>query len=189
MFRRGRSDTRNELWKDFEAEALPCLSDLHRLAVWLTRNRDEAEDLVQETMAEALRSFHRYERGTNCRAWLATIMYHRNSKRLARIGRMRIVAETEEKMAETLPFEPPLPQNLTDEEIITALRRLPEIFRQVVVLSDVEEFSYKEIASILGIPMGTVMSRLSRGRKVLRFELAEYARDHGFGDDRQIAAG
>lgn len=189
MFGRRRSDTKQGLWKDFETEALPFMADLYRLALWLTRNADEAEDLVQETFAEALKSFSRYESGTNCRAWLTTIMYRLNLKSLGSIRRIRLVDESEEKMAEIVPFQPPPPQNVTDEEVITGLRRLPKTFRQVVVLSDIEEFSYKDIASVLGIPIGTVMSRLSRGRKLLRLELADYARSCGIGADKKRAGG
>ena len=188
MFGIKRLETKEKKWSDFEAEAMPLTPDLYRIAMWLTRNREEAEDLVQETFFQALKSFHRYETGTNCRAWLATIMYHLNSKRLQKMGRIKLVDEGEEKLAETIPFEPQMPETLTDEEVIAALGQLPENFRQVLVLSDVEGFSYKEIASILDVPMGTVMSRLSRGRKVLRLELADYARNYGFGDDRKIAS-
>lgn len=184
-----RSNTKAELWKDFENEALPFLPDLFRLAVWLTRNRDEAEDLVQETLTAALKSFRRYQRGTNCRAWLAAIMYRLNIKRIGVAKRMRIVDDRDEKIADVIPFEPPLPQNLTDEEVIQAVMRVPENFRHVVVLADVEEFSYRNISSVLGIPMGTVMSRLSRGRKLLRLELAEYARGHGIVAERKRASG
>jgi RNA polymerase sigma-70 factor (ECF subfamily) len=189
MFRRKWLETKEERWRDFETEAMPFAPDLYRVAMWLTRNQTEAEDLVQETFFQAMRSFHHYEMGTNCRAWLTTIMYNLNSKRLQKLGRMKIVDDPEEKLAATIPFEPQLPQKLTDEEVIKALKNVPEIFRQAVVLSDVEGFSYKEIAEIMDIPMGTVMSRLSRGRKVLRQELAEYARNYGFGDtERKIAA-
>lgn len=180
---------KEDKWSEFEAEAMPFLPDLYRVAMWLTRNKSEAEDLVQETLMQALKSFHRYEMGTNCRAWLTTIMYNLNSKRLQKLGRMKLVDDPEEKIAETIPFEPQLPQKLTDKEVIRALREVPENFRNVLILSDVEEFSYKEIASILDVPMGTVMSRLSRGRKALRLALADYARQYGFGDDRKIAAG
>lgn len=182
-------ETKEQKWNDFEAEAMPLMPDLYRVAMWLTRNQTEAEDLVQETLMQALKSFHRYELGTNCRAWMTTIMYNLNAKRLQKLGRMQLVDDSEEKLAETIPFESPLPQNLTDEEVINALRNVPENFRQVVVLSDIEEFSYKEISSILGIPMGTVMSRLSRGRKVLRMELADYASNYGFGETPKIAVG
>lgn len=180
--------SKEQEWSDFEMEAMPLLPDLHRVAMWLTRNRTEAEDLVQETMMQALKSFHRYELGTNCRAWLTTIMYNLNSKRLKKLGRMPSVDDSEERLAETMAFEAQFPQHLTDEDVISALRNVPENFRQVVVLSDIEEFSYKEIATILEIPLGTVMSRLSRGRKVLRMELADYARKYGFGNNLKLAA-
>ena len=188
MFRK-RGNKTKELWSDFESEALPYMADLYRLAVWLTENREEAEDLVQETMAAALKSFKRYEVGTNCRAWLTTIMYRLNWKYLSASRKLQTIDEPEEKLAANVPFEPSLPQHVTDDEVIAALQRLPEIFRQVVVLSDVEEFSYKEIALILEIPIGTVMSRLSRGRGILRLELADYARSCGLGADKQKAAG
>lgn len=189
MFGIKRLENREEKWSDFEAEAMPFAADLFRVAMWLTRNRTEAEDLVQETFVQALKSFHRYETGTNCRAWLTTILYHLNSKRLQKMGKIKLADDSEEKLAETIPFEPSIPQKITDEDVLAALGNVPENFRQVVVLSDVEEFSYKEIASILEIPMGTVMSRLSRGRKVLRQELADYARRYGFGETKEIAAG
>lgn len=181
-------ETKEERWRDFESEAMPHMPGLFRVAVWLTRNRDEAEDLVQETFMQALKSFHRYELGTNCRAWMTTIMYNLNLKRLQKARRMKVVDDPEEKLAETIPFEPQIPETLSDEDVIEALRRVPENFRQVIVLSDVEEFSYKEIASILDIPIGTVMSRLSRGRKALRLELADYARNQGFGISQKIAS-
>lgn len=182
-------ETKEEKWGDFESEAMPYMPDLYRMAMWLTRNKTEAEDLVQETFMQALKSFHRYEIGTNCRAWMMTIMHNLNSKRLQKMGRMKMVDDAEEKLAETIAFEPQIPQKITDEDVIKALSNMPENFRQAVVLSDIEEFSYKEIASILSLPMGTVMSRISRGRKVLRMELADYARNYGFGENQKLAAG
>ena len=181
--------SKQDQWEDFEAEAMPHKADLYRVAVWLTRSQTEAEDLVQETLMQALKSFHRYEPGTNCRAWLTTILYHLNSKRRYKLGRLKIVDDPEETLAATVAFEPQLPQTITDEEVLAALRSVPENFRQVIVLSDVEGFSYKEISAILEIPMGTVMSRLSRGRKVLRQELAAYAHRYGFGEKLKNAAG
>jgi RNA polymerase sigma-70 factor (ECF subfamily) len=178
MFGFGRGG-REEHWADFEAEAMPHAADLYRIAYWLLRDREEAEDLVQETFAEALKSFHRYERGTNCRAWLSTIMHHVNAKRKMKLGRLQLVEDTEEQIAETLAFEPPIPQSLTDEDVLAAMERVPDHFRRVVLLADVEEFAYKEISAMLNVPIGTVMSRLHRGRKLLRVELAGYARDHG----------
>jgi len=117
MFGIKRLETKEKKWSDFEAEAMPLTPDLYRIAMWLTRNREEAEDLVQETFFQALKSFHRYETGTNCRAWLATIMYHLNSKRLQKMGRIKLVDEGEEKLAQTIPFEPQMPETLTDEEV------------------------------------------------------------------------
>ena len=181
-------ESEDDKWQNFQTEAMPFSKDLFRVAMWLTRNPDEAEDLVQETMFQAMRSFHRYEMGTNCRAWLMTIMHNLNSKRLYKLGRMQMVDDSEEKIAETIAFEPSIPETITDEEVISALKRVPDPFRDVIILSDVEEFSYKEIASILGVPIGTVMSRLYRGRRVLRQELTEYARSQGFGGGKVATA-
>ncbi len=95
------------------------------------------------------------------------------------MGRLKLVEDVEEQIAQTVAFVPPIPENLKDEEILQALKRLPQAFRDVVVLSDVEEFSYKEVAELLQVPIGTVMSRLSRGRKLLRRQLTDYARNFG----------
>ena len=164
---------------------MPHVSSLFRVALWLTRDRAEAEDLLQETLVEALSSFHRFAQGTNCRAWLVSILYHMQSKRRRTAARLHLVSDAEERIAETTAFEPPTPQNLTDEEVLGALERLPRTFQEVVILADIEEMSYKEIASTLEIPVGTVMSRISRGRKLLRAELAGYANAHGFGRSTQ----
>ena len=172
-------------WAAFEAEAMPHATSLFRIALWLTRDQTEAEDLVQETLTEALASFHRFARGTNCRAWLVSIMYHRHSKRRKAATRLHLVSDAEERIAETIAFEAPTPQNVTDEEVLGALERLPPAFQEVVILADVEEMSYKEIAAAIDVPMGTVMSRISRGRRLLRGELASYARAHGFGQSGQ----
>ena len=172
-------------WATFEAEAVPHVSSLFRVALWLTRDRAEAEDLLQETLMEALTSFHRFAQGTNCRAWLVSILYHMQSKRRRTAARLHLVSDAEERIAETTAFEPPTPQNLTDEEVLGALERLPRAFQEVVILADIEEMSYKEIASALEVPVGTVMSRISRGRKLLRAELAGYANAHGFGRSTQ----
>jgi len=172
-------------WATFEAEAMPHVSSLFRVALWLTRDRAEAEDLLQETLMEALTSFHRFAQGTNCRAWLVSILYHMQSKRRRTAARLHLVSDAEERIAETTAFEPPTPQNLTDEEVLGALERLPRAFQEVVILADIEEMSYKEIASALEVPVGTVMSRISRGRKLLRAELAGYANAHGFGRSTQ----
>jgi RNA polymerase sigma-70 factor (ECF subfamily) len=176
-------------WTAFEGEAIPSLDYLFRLAMWLTCNHTEAEDIVQETFTQALKSFHSYEQGTNCRAWLVTIMYHLNSKRLRAGSKLRLVNDSEERISSTVASTPPTPQGITDEDILSALRALPVQFQEVVILSDVEDMAYKEISEALGVPIGTVMSRLHRGRKLLRGQLAECADAHGIGRVRGGASG
>jgi RNA polymerase sigma-70 factor (ECF subfamily) len=162
-------------WSTFEREALPHVDRLFRLAMWFERNRAEAEDLVQETMMQALQSFHRFQPGTNCRAWLTTILQHiRSNRRRARL-RSPLVDDPDDRIGVATPFVPPIPQGLTDEEILAALARIPPHFQDVILLCDVEELTYKEIAEALSIPMGTVMSRLHRGRALLRTELGALA--------------
>lgn len=163
----------DETWAAFEAEALPHADRLFRLALWFERDRTAAEDLVQETMMQALRSFHRFEPGTNCRAWLTTILQHVRSNRRRARGRSPLVEDPDDRIAHTVPFVPPVPQHLTDEEILGALRRIPVLYQDVIVLCDVEEMTYREVAEALSIPIGTVMSRLHRGRASLRSELAD----------------
>jgi RNA polymerase sigma-70 factor (ECF subfamily) len=181
MFKSTRQAEREDQWAAFESEAMPYLDDLFRIAMWLARNRNEAEDLVQETFTQALESFHRFERGTNCRAWLVSILYHMNSKRLRAGSKLRLVSDSEERIAATVASTPPTPQGITDEDILVALGALPVQFQEVVILSDVEDMAYKEISEALGVPIGTVMSRLHRGRKLLRAELATCADAHGIG--------
>ena len=151
---------------------MPHADRLFRLAMWLVRNRANAEDVVQDTMMQALKSFHRFQPGTNCRAWLATILHRVVSNRRRAAGRSIVVDDPDDRIAQTVPFVPPVPQNLTDEIVLGTLRRLPTTFQEVIVLCDVEDFSYKEAAEALAIPIGTVMSRLHRGRAQLRAELA-----------------
>ncbi len=162
-------------WAAFESEALPLMPDVFRVAQWLVRDRTLAEDLTQETFVQAMRSFHRYSPDTNCRAWLVTILYRINGKRRMKLGQLKLVEDSEEQIASTVAFEPPIPQTLTDEDILSAITRVPQKFSQIVLLADVEEFAYREIADMLGIPIGTVMSRLHRGRRLLRQELIAYA--------------
>src|SRR5262245_42050461 len=162
----------SDAWAAFELEVLPHASRLFRLAMWLERNRADAEDVVQETMMQALRSFHRFQPGTNCRAWLITILQRIVSNRRRAKGRSILVSDPDDRIAHTVPFVPPVPQTLTDETVLATLRRLPAAFQEVIILCDVEDLSYKEAAEALAIPMGTVMSRLHRGRAQPRTELA-----------------
>ena len=144
-----------------------------------------AEELVQETMMQGLKSFHRYKLGTNCKAWLTTIMYNTHYKQIRKLTNLKLVEDKEEIIAQTVPFEPSIPQQVTDEDVLHAIDKVPDTFRDIIVMCDVEGFSYKEIASIMDIPMGTVMSRLHRGRKILRGELAVYAREYGLDVDSE----
>lgn len=164
---------------DFETVALPHLNDLYRAARHTLGNQTAAEDVVQETYLQAWKSFHRFAAGTNCRAWLFKILFHVIQHYRRKNWRLQTLGENEEFLFETLTYEAPLPQHLNDEDVLRALNRLPENFRAVILLAGVEEFAYKEIARILNIPIGTVMSRLNRGRKLLRNELASYAKSYG----------
>ncbi len=161
-----------DAWVAFEGEVLPHADRLFRLAMWFERNRADAEDVVQDTMMQALTSFHRFQPGTNCRAWLITILQRVVSNRRRAKGRSILVADPDDRIAASVPFVPPIPQELTDELVLGTLRRLPMAFQDVIVLCDVEELSYKEAAEALAIPIGTVMSRLHRGRAQLRAELS-----------------
>jgi RNA polymerase sigma-70 factor, ECF subfamily len=161
----------SESWSTFEAEVLPHIDRLFRLAMWFERNRTDAEDVVQDTMMQALRSFHRFQPGTNCRAWLVTILQRVVSNRRRTKARSIVVSDPDDRLAHTLPFVPPVPQQLTDEALLESLRRLPVPLQEVIVLCDVEELSYKEAAGALAIPIGTVMSRLHRGRAQLRLAI------------------
>jgi RNA polymerase sigma-70 factor, ECF subfamily len=166
--------------EEFESEAIPHLDDLFRTAVRLVMDRSEAEDLLQEVYMQAWKSFGRYEPGTNCRAWLYKILFNKlNHQRRRRFSQGRFLQADDALIAETVAYEPPVRHDLTDEEVIEALDRLPSNFREVVLLADVEEFSYKEVAEVLSVPIGTVMSRLSRGRKQLRDALSGVATHYG----------
>jgi RNA polymerase sigma-70 factor, ECF subfamily len=156
----------------FEAEVLPHTDRLFRLAMWFERNRADAEDVVQDTMVQALRSFHRFQPGTNCRAWLVTILQRVVSNRRRARNRSILVSDPDDRIAQTAPFVPPVPQHLTDEDVLASLRGLPVNFQDVIVLCDVEGLTYKEAADALMIPLGTVMSRLHRGRAQLRAALS-----------------
>ena len=172
MLKQAVSGDDSDAWVAFEGEVLPHADRLFRLAMWFVRNRADAEDVVQDTMIQALKSFHRFQPGTNCRAWLTTILQRIVSNRRRAAGRSIVVDDPDDRIAQTAPFVPPVPQDLTDELVLGTLRRLPTTFQEVILLCDVEDFSYKEAAEALAIPIGTVMSRLHRGRAQLRSELA-----------------
>jgi len=158
-------------WASFESEALPHVDRLFRHAMWLVRNRTEAEDLVQETLVQALQSFHRFTPGTNCRAWLLSILQHVRLNRQRKQGRAPMDSPVDERVANVLPFVPPIPDHVTDEDMLLALQQIPPHHQEVILLCDVEDMTYKEIAAALDVPIGTVMSRLHRGRELLRTAL------------------
>lgn len=163
----------------FETEAMPHLNDIFRTATRILGDRARAEDVAQEVYLQAWKSFDRFEPGTNCRAWLFKILFHCVNHHRRKWFRFPLLKETEEFIESTLTAPESIPEHITDTEILAALDRVPGDFRAVVLLVDVEEFAYKEAADILGIPIGTVMSRLSRGRKALREQLAALAESYG----------
>jgi len=173
---------------EFEEVALPHLRELYRTAVRLLGDGAKAEDVVQETYLQAWKSFARFEPGTNCRAWLFKILVNTIHHHRRNWFNLRRVPESEEILERTAASTAPVPEGIAREEILRALDGLPADYRAAVLLADVEEFSYKEIAGLLDIPIGTVMSRLSRGRKLLREQLSELARSYGIGEGGQDAA-
>jgi RNA polymerase sigma-70 factor, ECF subfamily len=176
--------------EEFEAVALPHLDALYRTATRVLRDRSDAADVVQEAYLQAWKSFHRFEAGTNCKAWLFKILFHtiHHHRRKAFRINLRLVREDEPALEETLAAAPPVKENLDDATVLAAFDKMPDHYREVVLLVDVQEFSYKEASDALEVPIGTVMSRLSRGRKLLREELADYAKSFGIGS-RMLAHG
>jgi RNA polymerase sigma-70 factor (ECF subfamily) len=164
---------------DFEREVLPHLREIYRAALRQVRNPAEAEDLAQEVFLQAWKSFDRFERGTNARAWLYKILWNVAQQRLRKKVPIPLGAEGEERLAETLAAEEETPTEIKDDDVTAALESLSPEHREIVLLSDLEEFSYKEIADILKIPIGTVMSRLSRARAALRKRLRDTAERAG----------
>lgn len=170
--------------EEFESVALPHMNDLVRTATRVVRDRTEANDLVQETYLQAWKSFHRFEPGTNCRAWLYKILFNviRQSRRKAWRYSLRFVHDDDDRtLEETLGYEPLVGEHLDEKRVSAAFDTLPETYREAVLLVDVHELSYREAADALGVPIGTVMSRLSRGRAQLRVNLSDLAMAYGIG--------
>ncbi|MEZ7898492.1 MAG: sigma-70 family RNA polymerase sigma factor [Flaviflexus sp.] len=191
-------ETDQERRERFERDALPFLDQLYGAAMRLTRNPADAEDLVQETYAKAYSSFHQFKEGTNLRAWMYRILnntFISSYRKKQREPQKSDAGELEDwQMLEASTHEAQGMRSaeteamsaLPDEEIKEALAALPEDRRLAVYLADVEGFAYKEIASILEIPLGTVMSRLHRGRSQLRELLAQYAAERGYATEAKV---
>lgn len=183
--------------KDFEREALPHLPALYSAALRLTRNDRDAEDLVQDALLRAYRFFDSFEAGTNCKAWLFRILTNVFCNRYREREREReILDEAESSEANVEQFtggtevgrdvENALLGRIVSEDVEKALAEVPQDFRLAVILADLEDFSYKEIAEIMNCPAGTVMSRLYRGRKILQRLLYDYAAEQGIIDPARV---
>lgn len=180
----------SERHRDFEQEALPHMDALYNFALRMTNDPDEADDLLQETYLKAYRFFDKFEKGTNCKAWLFRIMknsfinmYRKTSKEPDKVDYHEVEEFYHMIRAESSDpndLEARLFSNLLDDDVSRALEELPEEFRTVVILCDIEGFTYEEIADFVECPIGTVRSRLHRGRKMLRARLFEYARQRGY---------
>jgi RNA polymerase sigma-70 factor (ECF subfamily) len=176
--------------EEFERTALVHLDSLFAVALRLTRNRAEAEDVVQEACLRAFRHFDRFDPGTNCRAWLLTIMRNVFLNRRRAAGREQPEADLatldggdDAGPAHAPPLESPddrLFRSVLHGDVDRALGTLPLAFREAVVLADLEGLSYREIADVIGCPIGTVMSRLARGRRLLRRALARCGHEYGY---------
>ncbi len=171
----------------FEQEALPHLDAVYRVALRLSGDPSQAEDLSQETMLKAYRSWHQYQPGTNARAWLLTILRHTFINQYRRTKHHKATVDVTEVEHYTVFHdvqdadpEGTFFDQIIDEEIYQAIDALPDEFRETVVLSDVEGLSYAEIAEITGVPVGTVKSRLYRGRRLLQKQLYDYAVEMGY---------
>ena len=184
-------ESQNERTARFEKDALVFASALYGAALRYTKKPQDAQDLVQDTYAKAFISFHQFEPGTNLKAWLYRILtttfinnYRKDHRRPLLSGGELEDWQLADAASHTSDLgksaEDEVLENIADRDVKEALAAMPEEFRMAVYLCDVEGFTYKEIAEIVGAPTGTVMSRLHRGRKLLRQSLAEYAKERGF---------
>lgn len=176
--------------KEFEAEAIPHMDILYNYALRMTGNSDDASDLVQETFLKAFRFWDKYEKGTNIRAWLFRIMknsyinrYRKESKEPETVDYADIANfyhTIRDQYTDQNDLQEKIFGGLLEDDVARALESLPEDFRTVVILSDIEGLSYEEIADFVDCPVGTVRSRLHRGRKMLQGKLFNFAKKHGY---------
>jgi RNA polymerase sigma-70 factor (ECF subfamily) len=176
--------------KEFQEEAVAHINSLYNYALHLTMNPDDAEDLVQETYLKAYKFFNSFERGTNCKAWLFKILknnyinkFRKNSREPGKVDYDLIkdfYHTIKDVQSDTTEAESDFFHSLLHEEVYQALQSLPDEFREVIQLCDIEGFTYEEIANMVESPIGTVRSRLYRGRKLLRASLEDYAKKHGY---------
>lgn len=179
--------------KDFNEEIIPHLDALYNFGLRLTADPNDAEDLVQDTIVKAYRFFSSYEKGTNAKAWLFRILknsyinnYRKKSKKPQQVDYDEVATFYETIRAErteTSDLEDKMFRELIDDDISNALDEIPEDFRTVVLLCDVEDFTYEEIANMLDVPIGTIRSRLHRGRNLLKAQLMDYASKKGYTQD------
>lgn len=187
--------TRDEIkkQKDFDEEIIPHMDALYNFALRLTTDPNDAEDLVQDTIVKAYRFFSSYEKGTNAKAWMFRILknsfinnYRKSSKKPSQVDYDEVSSYYESVRAErteTSDLESLMFREMMDDDLSEALTRLPEDFRTVVLLCDVDGYTYEEIANMLDVPIGTIRSRLHRGRNLLKTELLEYAKKRGYTGD------
>jgi RNA polymerase sigma-70 factor (ECF subfamily) len=175
--------------EQFSLVALPFMDDVYTAALYLTRNREAAEDLLQETFLRAYRFWEKFTPGTNCKAWLLTILQNLFRNRYRERQREAVTLEFDETLFDPDSVPDPSPERanpeerlfsvLLDGEVESALSQLPQDFLEVVLLIDVQELTYEEAAKVLDCPIGTVRSRLSRGRRLLHHLLLDYANARG----------
>lgn len=182
-------------YDDFEKEAIPHMDALYNFALRMTGDEDDADDLVQETFLKAFRFFDKFEKGTNCKAWLFRILknsyindYRKTTKEPDKVDYedvQNFYENIKSDEVDSKHYEMDAFNNLLDDEISTAITSLPEDFRTVIILSDIEGFTYEEIADFVDIPVGTVRSRLHRARKMLYAQLYDYAKGKGFVEKKE----
>jgi RNA polymerase sigma-70 factor (ECF subfamily) len=172
--------------RGFEEVALVHMDSVHKYALYIAKNESDARDLVQEAYFRAYRSFDKFRAGTNCKAWLFTILRHTfintvfSQRKRPQMIPLSEINEHEIGLSGDADPEGIIFGNLFDDDMAAAIDSLPTNYRTTILLADIEGYSYKEIAERVGCPIGTVMSRLSRGRSLLRESLQDYAVRHGF---------